>query len=201
MVENIPCVVINKKVEEFKVSFVAVDNEGGAKEATKLLIELGHKRIAHITGDLSTQCAQERLKGFKDALVSSDITTPDYFIQEGNFSRAQARRAIEFLFAKELRPTAVFCASDDMAYEVILYLLEKGIKVPSDVSIVGFDNNPQYLHGPLTITTVEQPLGDMIRKSLKILQDNISGESKMIIRKILPTKLIIGDSTSYAPKS
>ena len=87
-----------------------------------------------------------------------------------------------------------------MAYEVILYLLEKGIKVPQEVSVVGFDNNPQYLHGPLAITTVHQPLNEMVTKALKILQEHISGQT-MIVKKVLPTRLIIGDSTTYAPKS
>ncbi|MBN2119878.1 MAG: LacI family DNA-binding transcriptional regulator [Candidatus Omnitrophica bacterium] len=198
--EELPCVVINKKVEEFKVSSVAIDNEKGAEEATKLLLELGHKKVVHVAGDLTTQCAQERLSGFKKSLEEAGVTIPDYFIQEGNFSRAQARKAVEFLFTQHEKPTAIFCASDDMAYEVILYLLEKGVKVPQDVSVVGFDNNPQYLHGPLAITTVHQPINEMVTKALKILQEHISGQT-MVIKKVLPTRLIIGDSTTYASKS
>jgi len=198
--ESIPCVVINKKADNFKVSYVAIDNEKGAQEATSFLTELGHKRIAHITGDMNTQCAQERLSGFKKALNKAGITIPDYFIQEGKFSRAQARRSVDFLFAKDIKPTAIFCASDDMAYEAILYLLEKKIKVPSDVSVIGFDNNPQYLYGPLALTTVHQPLDEMVNKALKILQENISGETKMIIRKVLPTRLVVGESATYPPK-
>lgn len=199
--EEIPCVVINKKVDDQKVSYVAIDNERGAEEATRYLIELHHRKIAHIAGDLNAQCAKERLAGFKKALKAKAIHIPEYFIQEGNFSRTQARRAAEFLFSKTPRPTAIFCASDDMAYEVILYLLEKKIKVPQDVSIVGFDNNPQYLYGPLTITTVQQPLGEMTGLGLKILKDKISTQSKLIIRKVLPTKLIIGESTAGLTKS
>ncbi len=199
--EGVPCVVINKKVKEPPVSFVAIDNEQGGFEATKYLIELGHKKIAHITGDLNTQCAQERLAGFRKALKEANITLPGHFIQEGNFSRVQARKAIDFLFQQKLRPTAVFCASDDMAYEVVLYFLEKKIKVPEEVSVVGFDNNPQYLYGPLTLTTIEQPLGEMVKKGLKILEENINSKSKLIITKVLPTRLIVGDSTSYPPSS
>ena len=123
--ESIPCVVINKKADNFKISYVAIDNEKGAWEATNFLIELGHKRIAHITGDMNTQCAQERLSGFKKALSKAGVDIPEYFIQEGKFSRAQARRSVDFLFVKDIKPTAIFCASDDMAYEAILYLLEK----------------------------------------------------------------------------
>ena len=198
--EAIPCVVINKRVDEIKVSYVAIDNVKGALEATKYLIDLGHKRIAHISGDLSTQCAQERLSGFRRALKEAQVTVPDYFVQDAGFSRAQARKSAEFLFNQEVKPTALFCASDDMAYEIILYLLEKGINVPKDISVVGFDNNPQYLHGPVTITTVYQPLNEMVSYALKILQDHIAGKS-MIIRKVLSPKLVVGDSTTYAPTS
>jgi len=197
--EGIPCVVINKKVDTPPVSFVAIDNKQGAFEATKYLIELGHKRVAHITGDLNAQCAQERVEGFKEAIKEAGISMPSYFIQEGNFSRVQARKAVDFLFNQEVKPTALFCASDDMAYEVILYLLERKIKVPQEVSVVGFDNNPQYLYGPLTLTTVEQPLGEMVKKALKILEEKINTKSRLIIRKVLPTRLIIGESTSYPP--
>jgi DNA-binding LacI/PurR family transcriptional regulator len=87
-----------------------------------------------------------------------------------------------------------------MAYEIILYLLEKGISVPKDISVVGFDNNPQYLHGPVTITTVYQPLNEMVSHALKILQDHIAGKT-MIIRKVITPKLVVGDSTTYAPTS
>ena len=197
--EQVPCVVINKKVDNYKISYIAIDNEKGAKEACEFLIELGHKRIAHITGDMNTQCAQERLSGFKKALSKSKITMPDYFVQEGNFSRAQARRAIDSLLNKYIKPTAIFCASDDMAYEAILYLLERKMKVPSDISVVGFDNNPQYLYGPVALTTVHQPLDELVRNGLKMLQEQIQGTNKMVIRKVLPTRLIVGESTSYPP--
>jgi len=196
--DKVPCLVLNKKIDNLPVSFVAVDNQGGASEAVNFLVELGHKRIAHISGDLKTQCAQERLSGYRQVLEKAGIDTPDYFVQAGNFSRAQARQAVEFLFKKKVKPTAIFCASDDMAYEVILYLLEDKIRVPEDVSVVGFDDNPQYSYGPVTLTTVHQPLDEMIKTGLKILSEHISGETKMLIQKILPTRLVIGDSTSHA---
>ncbi len=199
--EEIPCVVINKTIEDLPVSFVAIDNKKGAEEAVKLLIDLGHRRIAHITGDLNAQCAQDRLSGFKSILNDSGIQIPDYFIQEGNFSRAQARRAVEFLSEQKVKPTAIFCACDDMAYEIILCLLEKKIKIPEDISIIGFDDNPQFTYGPVALTTVHQPLDEMVKQALAILQDHISGETRIPIHKVLPTKLILGDSTTYAPKS
>lgn len=196
--EKVPCVVINKKVKNLPVSFVAVDNEKGAEEATGFLIELGHKKIAHIAGDLNTECAQERFAGFKKALKKAKLSLPDDFFQEGYFSRAQARRAIEFLLAQKEKPTAVFCASDDMAYEVILTLLERKIKVPEEISVIGFDDNPQYSYGPLSLTTVHQPLDKIVDSALGILQAHISGEVDKPVKEVLPTRLVVGDSTTYA---
>ncbi len=196
--EKIPCVVINKKIRELPVSYVAVDNEKGAEEATDFLVELGHRKIAHIAGDLNAQCAIERLNGFKKVLSKSKLSVPDYFIQEGYFSRAQARRSVEFLLSQRETPTAIFCASDDMAYEVLLTLLERKIKVPEEISVVGFDDNPQYSYGPLTLTTVHQPLHELIDSALAILENHISGQTNEPVQKVLPAKLVVGDSTTYA---
>jgi LacI family transcriptional regulator len=196
--EKVPCVVINKKVKELPVSFVAIDNEKGAIEAMDFLVELGHRKIAHIAGDLNTQCAVERLEGFKKVVNRSKLSIPDYFIQEGYFSRVQARRSVEFLLSQREKPTAIFCASDDMAYEVLLMLLERKIRVPEEISVVGFDDNPQYTYGPLTLTTVNQPLHELIGSALNILEGLISGELTGPEQKILSTKLVVGDSTTYA---
>lgn len=197
---NLPCVVINRKLDEVPVSYVCVNNKLGAYEATKYLIELGHTKIAHITGDLNAQCAQDRYDGFKDALAEASITIPDTFIQIADFSRNQAHKSIEFLMAQEEKPTAVFCASDDMAYEVMLYLLEKGVRIPQEMSIIGFDDNPQYFYAPLSITTVYQPIDEMVKEAVDYLEHAISSESFEIVRKELPTKLVIGDTTGPAPR-
>jgi len=197
--EQLPCVVINKKVEEQPVSYIAVDNQYGGYEATRYLVELGHRRIAHITGDLNTQCAQQRLAGFKQALEESNITIPENFVQAADFSRNQAHKAIEFLMAQNDRPTAVFCASDDMAYEVMLYLLEKGVRIPQEVSIIGFDDNPQYFYAPLSITTVYQPIDEMVKEAVTYLERAAADRNVEKIRKSLQTKLVIGDTTGPAP--
>lgn len=198
--EKLPCVVINKKMDNPEISYVSVDNKIGAYEAVKYLIELGHTKIAHITGDMNSQCAQDRYDGFKDALTEAKITIPDHYVQIADFSRNQAHKSIEYLMEHEDKPTAVFCSSDDMAYEVMLYLLEKGVKIPQEISVVGFDDNPQYFYAPLSITTVYQPIDDMVKEAIDYLDRRIASKSDEIIKLELPTKLVIGDTTGPAPR-
>ncbi len=192
-----PCVVINRIVDSHQVSFVAVDNKGGAYEATKYFVNLGHSRIAHITGDLRTQCAQQRLEGYKKALEDSGIKVDEAFIKTGDFSRASARRAMEEFLRVKRHPTAVFCASDDMAQEAILVVQEKKLKVPDNISIIGFDDNPSCLLGPISLSTVRQPLREMARKGVEILDSHIKGK-KSPEKVILPCRLVVRDSCDFA---
>ena len=93
--EKIPCVVINKNLPDLAVSSLSVDNKKAAYDLTKYLIDLGHKKIAHITGDINTQCARERMDGFKQSMLDHAISLPEEFIAAGNFSRESARIAAE----------------------------------------------------------------------------------------------------------
>jgi len=200
--EKIPVVVVNKIIDTLPVSCVGVDNFKGAKEATEFLIHLGHKKIAHITGDLRTQCAEQRLEGFKKACADAKIEIPKEYVKNANFSRLSAREATESLFSLEDYPTAVFVASDDMAAEVINYLLERGLQVPEDVSVIGFDDNPAVNAVPMSLTTVKQPFEEMVRQAVNLLEDSITGKRKSdnIERILVPPSLIIRDTTSYVKK-
>jgi DNA-binding LacI/PurR family transcriptional regulator len=199
--EQLPCAVINKRLDNAPVSYFAVDNVNGAYEATKYLIGLGHKKIAHITGDMNAQCAQDRKAGYEKALKEAGITVPASYVQIGDFSRNQAHKSTEFLMNMKDRPTAIFCASDDMAYEAMLFLLEKGIKIPDEISLVGFDENPQYFYAPLSITTVYQPIDEMVKEAVDYLDRVIASGKPELVQKNLPTKLVIGDTTGPAPKT
>ena len=191
--ERIPTVVINNFVEDLKVSCIAVDNLRGSKDAVNYLISLGHKKIAHIAGDTITQSAALRLEGYKEALVENKIKENPEYIIKTDYSRGEARQAAEkFLLLKD-PPTAIFIASDSMALEVIAVIMEKGRKVPEDISIVGFDDNPSSLYGAVAITTVRQPLIKMAEEGVKELNSLINGKKELTTLK-LPAELVIRDS-------
>jgi LacI family transcriptional regulator len=198
---KVPCVVINNYIEEPNINCIAIDNLKGAKEAVEYLINLGHKRIAHITGDLVTQAAQQRLEGYKTALKNKGFPINEEYIVRTDYSRGQARQAAEKLLSLTNIPTAIFVASDAMALEVINVIIEKGLKVPQDISVVGFDDNPSGLYGKVALTTVRQPLIKMAEEAVKHLNLMMKGKSNQIKKLILPPQLIIRESSAPLKKN
>jgi len=193
--ENIPCVVINNYIEDLEVNCIAVDNLKGSIEAVNYLINLGHRKIAHITGDLVTQAAADRLKGYKLALEKKGIEVLEDYIIKTDYSRGQARQAAQTLLSLKESPTAIFVASDSMALEVMAVVSEGGKKIPEDLSIIGFDDNPSGLYGPVALTTVKQPLIKMAEEAVKKLNLLVSGKDKTIKKVVLPTELVTREST------
>jgi len=191
---GIPCVVVNCYVEDLEVSCIAIDNLKGAAEAVNYLVSLGHKRIAHITGDLVTQAAGHRLEGYKRALEKQGLDLEEKIIFKTDYSRGQARGAAEQLIKMPNPPTAVFVASDSMALEVMTVAREQGKKIPQDLSIVGFDDNPSGLYGPVALTTVRQPLIKMAQESVKVLSLLMSKKKTKAEKIFLPTELVIRES-------
>ncbi|MBL7130064.1 MAG: LacI family DNA-binding transcriptional regulator [Candidatus Omnitrophica bacterium] len=190
-----PCVVMNHKFNDLDVDYIAIDNKKGAKQAIEYLINLGHRNIAHITGNLITQSANDRLEGYKLALEKNKIRIKEEFIRNGDYSRPSARKEILSLLELKPIPTAVFAACDDMAQEIISVILEHRLKVPDDISVIGFDDNPICLYGSVGLTTVRQPLIDMAAKATSLLHKiMLSKTTKSSTKIVMPTELIIRDS-------
>jgi LacI family transcriptional regulator len=195
-----PCLVINNKVDDLNVSYIAVDNVTGGKIAGDYLVSLGHKSIATVTGNLNTQAGKHRHEGFKDVLAERNIELPEEYISIGDYSRRSARSAAEGFLKLPRRPTAVFAASDEMAMEVITVIMENGLKVPEDISVIGFDDNPVCLFGAVALTTVKQPLFKMAEDSVHLLSLIIAGKEKARKKIILTPELVIRESCAR-PKS
>ncbi len=194
LARGIPSVVINYYVDDLDVSCIAIDNAGGAERAVNYLIELGHRKIAHITGDVMTQAAAKRLEGYKRALEKNNIKLRKDYIFETDYSRGQARSAAERLIKSVDPASAVFVASDAMALEVMAVARELGKNIPDDLSIVGFDDNPSGLYGPVGLTTVRQPLIRMAEESVKELNRLIVLKKNALKKILLPAELIIRES-------
>lgn len=192
---GIPCVVINNYVEDLEVSCIAIDNFGGAASAVNYLFSLGHQRIAHISGDITTQAAEKRLQGYLAGLKEKRLSVKEEYILKTDYSRGQARQASEKLFKMSEPPTAVFVASDSMALEVMAVARELGKNIPADLSIVGFDDNPSGLYGPVALTTVRQPLIKMAEEGVKELNRLMNSKKGAAVKKIiLPTELVVRES-------
>ena len=194
--EEVPLVVLNRKVKEKNVSYVAINNFKGAFEATEFLINHGHSCIAHLAGDLRVQCAKERLDGYKSSLEKNKIKIKNNYIKNTNFSRKEARIKLEELFTEKVRPTAIFCCSDEVAGEVLNFAEEKNISIPKELSLIGFDDNPHCINGNLMLTTVRQPIQEMTRIAVDILRDIISGK-QAIKQVVIETEMVIRDTVTF----
>lgn len=191
---GVPCMVINHEVTDLKVGYIAIDNYRGGQLAAEYFTNLRHKKIAIITGNLNTQAGFKRFDGFKDMCLEKKIEIPDEYIFEGDYSRRCAREAAEKFLQCDQLPSAVFACSDDMALELIAAFLERGVKVPEDVSVIGFDDNPACLFGPIAVTTIRQPLFKMAQDAVRSLNAVITGKAKKMEQTILEPELVIRES-------
>ena len=194
--EKFPLVVINKKIDDPAVSYVAIDNFKGAYNATEFLVHHGHRLIAHLAGDLRVQCARERLDGYKSALEKNKIKAREDYIKITNFSTKDARDKLEELFSLKEPPTAIFCCSDDIAIEVLNFAEEKKIKVPKALSVIGFDDNVRKFHANLSITTVRQPIDKMAITAVEMLNEIITKKATAK-RVALDCELIVRDTVDF----
>ena len=192
---RIPCIVLNNILHE-PINFAAVDNNKAAREVVEYFIQSGHARIATIAGDQTTQSGFARLEGFKEALRKHNISIPKNYITFGDYLRTPARAAALKLLKLKERPAAIFAASDVMALELIDAAKEMNIRVPEDLSVVGFDDNPLSAASPVGLTTVAQPLVEMGRVGAENLFEVIQGKAKLPVKIILPTRLIKRESAA-----
>jgi len=191
---KVPYIIMNNLFDDNDTNCIGIDNKSASKEAVEYLIKLGHTRIATITGNLKTQSAIMRLEGYKAALAEHRIKeNPDYIVN-GAYNKEKSQEATLKLINEKPRPTAVFAASDLMAFGAIMMALREDISVPEDMSIVGFDNSPIAALGHVTITTVNQPLADMGTIATRALIDIIEGKARHPFKQILPTAMIMGNS-------
>lgn len=188
---GLPCVIMNYLTRDLPVSCIAIDNFNAAVSAVEYLISLGHSRIATITGELKTQVALERLNGYVRALEKNKLERNKDYIVYGDFGRDSGRKAAKTLISLKIPPTAVFCASDDMAVGFIEVCLENGIGVPKELSVIGFDDNQLALnYSPVPLTTIRQPLYKMSVIAAETLNQIILKKVKSDKKIILPTELI-----------
>jgi LacI family transcriptional regulator len=171
-----------------------VDNKLGGRIAADYLTSLGHKKIATVTGNLNTQAGLHRFEGFQKYLKENNAGLTDEYVYKGDYSRRCARKAGEQFLSMHNPPTAIFAASDEMALEMITVIMENGLKVPEDISVIGFDDNPACLFGPVALTTVKQPLFKMAEDSVHLLSSIIAGSEKTKKKVILAPELVIRES-------
>jgi len=195
---SIPTVFIDKKAQGSHATYVSSDNIDGARQVTEHLLKLGHRRIAFMTGTSVDLSGLERLLGCQQALAQAGIAPDAGLIRQLGWSVDEAYESARVLLAERRDFTAIVAGSDYMALGILRALREQGLRVPDDVSLVGFDDLEfcQYITPPLT--TVRQDRAAMGRGAVRRLIAMIEGTEEPS-PLILPTQLIIRDSTGPAP--
>ncbi|MDY7230356.1 LacI family DNA-binding transcriptional regulator [Hyalangium rubrum] len=194
--QRMPIVITGRSLRAPNLYSIQLGNEQAAYEATRHLIELGHSRIAHIGGPEDNVDAQERLAGFRRALAEANLPMEDRLLAVGDFHEASGLLALNQLLDTRLNFTALFVANDQMAYGARLALYRKGIRVPEDVSLIGFDDLPGSLYSTPPLTTVRQPVYDLGKAAGGAMLQLIQGRpvSEVVIPS-LPLELIAREST------
>jgi len=190
--DAMPAVLINCPQHPFSVS---ANKVLGARLAVEHLIELGHRRIAHVRHGHDYETAQLRLTSYKKTLNQYGIPVDDRYIVAGDERFTGGVRAVDQLLALPEPPTAVFCFNDMTAVGVINGLLKKGIDVPKDISVVGFDDMDIASFYHPALTTVHQPTYQIGRESAKMLSALIEG-NKNIKAQLIEPQLIVRESTA-----
>jgi LacI family transcriptional regulator len=169
---DFPVVLIDDQSSpEQGLPWVGAENRAGAYEAMRYLIQLGHTRIAYIQGPMKYKVSHDRYQGYCDALQDAGIKLDPALVQEGDFMITGGHNCAKAFFARPVseRPTAIFASSDLMAYGVISAAEEAGLRIPEDISLVGFDDNPSSAHIRPALTTVRQPFSDMGQHAIELL--------------------------------
>ena len=175
--KSIPVVVTGRDLDAPGLCSLNFDNFNGGRIATQHLIDLGHREIAFITGDGEHPDARERLRGYRAALTGAGIRFDSRLVAPGAFLEASGAMAVDQLIQSKRRFTAIFAANDQMAIGASLALQRRSLRVPADVSIVGFDDLPAAMYAMPPLSTVRQPAFEIGQLAAVCMLQLIAGET------------------------
>jgi LacI family repressor for deo operon, udp, cdd, tsx, nupC, and nupG len=194
MVSEFPVVLACEYLEGAEIPTVSIDNISSARKATEYLISLGHRRIGFISGPLNVILSRDRLKGFHQAMAQHNIPVESFLVQEGDFSFESGYNMMMKFLALEKPPTAVFAANDEMAIGAIKAIKSKGLSVPNNISVVGFDDIKFASIYEPALTTISQPMFEIGKKAMELLIKLINKEELEKNQYILRDRLVIRDT-------
>ena len=198
---DMPLTLIDIDSSGYEMDSISVDNFSGGKLAAQHLASLGHKRIACISGSVDTRYNQGRLNGFREGLIEAGVEVDEALLARADFNTFSGLNVANQLLEMKDRPTAIFCCSDLLAYGAMKAANVKGLKVPEDLSVVGFDDiflSP-YTNPPLT--TVRQPIPELTEEAVNcfLTRKDDPGKTSRTIK--LKLHLEIRSSTAPLPLS
>ena len=184
-----------------KFPSVHIDNLSAARDATNLLLSHGHTSIAMLVGPDSSLLTRDRELGFRAAMSEASLPVDDDWVLDGQLTIAGARIATRALVATDKRPTAIFCANDEMAIGCIHEVKVAGLRVPEDISVMGFDDTRYAAVADPPLTTISQPAEQIGERVVYRLLDEISGTTPATSQpEILSHRLVVRQSVSTPVK-
>jgi len=189
-----PVVAVDPHAGSSEMPTVDSENLQGAKTATEYLIELGHRRIGFLAGRSDLESARRRERGYREALTEAGIPFDENLVRIGGYTWESARSAARELLEMTDRPTAIFAANDISAIQTMNVASETGLKVPEDLSVVGFDNIPESALTTPPLTTIDQSIQQMGFEAAKLLLGLIDEPDRDQIHLTLPTELVVRQS-------
>ncbi|WP_342113519.1 LacI family DNA-binding transcriptional regulator [Pseudoduganella sp. OTU4001] len=196
-----PVVMINYFRHETTLPVVRGDNVNGAHDAVSHLVELGHRRIAFIRGNAYTGQSDLRERGYAAALADAGLELDPALVCQGDFSEASGMQCAHKLLELPEPPTAIFAANDGMALGVMNAIREKGLRIPEDISVIGFDDIPAAAMTRPPLTTLRHPFEAMAQATVQELVRRIRGEPGRRHRIEFPSEFVVRESTGPAPVS
>ena len=189
---QVPTVYIGRNLAGTGVASVSTDDLMGARMATRHLIGLGHRRIAHISGGGGAG-ATRREAGYRETMAAAGL---EPLVHEGYYDIDAGLDAVHQLMALPQRPTAIFAANDLVAIGAINRLFSLGYSVPKDVSVVGFDDIPMASSSTISLCTVRQPKEDMVARGVEMLIRRIESDMGEVQNLVLPPDFVQRKSTA-----
>lgn len=193
--EKTPIMVVDKNISELDLPCIVQDDYNGARKAIQHLIKNGHRNIAFIKGPMCDESSIARYKAYTSLMKESKITINETYIRQGNYSiKSGYTQMLELLETVDDLPTAVFACNDNMAIGAMKAIQEKGIKIPDDISVIGFDDIEMSEYVYPSLTTVRQDHYEIGRQAAKNIIDIIENKDECIKKIILSQKLILRKS-------
>ncbi|MEM9141703.1 MAG: LacI family DNA-binding transcriptional regulator [Bacteroidota bacterium] len=188
--ENIPYVFFDRAPEQTEAPQVVLHNFQGTYDAVTAMVKSGKKRIAYITNPCNHQIFRDRLAGYKQALKDNDLYCSDEMVREGGYFMLDGFAHTEDLMGLNEKPDGILAVRDEMAIGVIKYLRKHGIRVPHDVAVIGFDNEPMGMACEPELTTVELSVPCMVAGSFELLLTQIKSGAVKVEKRIIEPKII-----------
>jgi LacI family transcriptional regulator len=197
--QDTPVVVLDRVIPDAQADTVRCDSEGGAYQLTRLLLSLGHRRIAMLSGPQGVSTAEDRVAGYQRALKEAGLGVDPALVYYGQFSLESGYTMTQQVLAVTPRPSGLFAGNNFIAIGALRALRDAGLQVPEDLALVGFDDLPADLVVDPFLTVVAQPAYEMGRRATELLLARLSGEAPEAYQEIvLPTVLIVRQSSGQA---